>query len=165
MGSDVAMIFSSSGAICSIRPIMMTPSLRWRSCPCGVSYDSYHFRLSVAVALLGPALLAPTYPRSGECPEVAFRVPRTVEREHVHPPLMGSVEKRMRPGLLEGVTARDVEDQRRCDPTGAEMQVAGDQRPVPGNVDVLDAVGRQGDHLLVAAANARIQVALLVVAL
>ena len=34
---------------------------RQRSCPSAVSYVSYHFRLSAAVALLGPALLASTY--------------------------------------------------------------------------------------------------------
>src|SRR5437667_1616180 len=94
-----------------------------------------------------------------DTPQIALRVPRTVEREHMHAPLMGGVEQRMRPGFLEGVTARNVEDERRGDPIGAETQVAGDQRPVPGNVDVLDSVGSEGDHLLVAAADARIEIA------
>jgi gluconolactonase len=48
----------------------------------------------------------------------------TAERKHVHTTLMGGVEERMRPGFLEGVTARDVEDQGcRC-LIGAQMQVA-----------------------------------------
>ena len=45
------------------------------------------------------------------------------------------------------------------------MQVARDERAIPGDVDVLDAVGRQSDYLIVAAAHARIQIALLVVVL
>ena len=100
-----------------------------------------------------------------DAPQVALRLPRTVERKHVHATLMGGVEERMRPGFLEGVAARDIEDQRcRC-PIGTQMQVARDERAVPGDVDVLDAVGRQGDHLVVAAAHAGIQIALLVVVL
>ena len=45
-----------------------------------------------------------------DAPQVALSLPRTVEREHVHAALMGGVEERMRPGFLEGVAARDVED-------------------------------------------------------
>jgi len=45
------------------------------------------------------------------------------------------------------------------------MQIARDERAVPGDVDVLNTVGRQGDHLVVAAAHAGIQIALLVVVL
>jgi hypothetical protein len=91
--------------------------------------------------------------------------PGSVEREHVHPPLTGGVEERVRPRLLEGVTAGDVEDQRRCASTGAQVQVAGEQLAIPGNVDVLYAVRGQGDHLLVAAAHASIEIALLGVVL
>ena len=75
------------------------------------------------------------------------------------------LEERMRPGFLEGVAARNVEDQRRGCLIGAQMQVARDKRAVPGDVEVLDAVGSQGDHLVVAAADSRIQIALLVVVL
>ena len=78
---------------------------------------------------------------------------------------MGRVEERMRPGFLKSVAARDVEDQRRRGLVGAQVQVARDERAVPGDVDVLEAVRRQGNHLVVAAAHAGIQIALLVVVL
>src|SRR4029453_7133136 len=45
------------------------------------------------------------------------------------------------------------------------MQVARDERAVPGDVDVLDPVGCQGNHLVIAAAHASVQIALLVVVL
>src|SRR5262252_9879455 len=45
------------------------------------------------------------------------------------------------------------------------MQVARDERAIPGDIDVLDTVGRQGNHLIIAAAHAGIQIALLIVIL
>ena len=78
-------------------------------------------------------------------------------------PRGGRVEERMRPGFLDGVTAGQVEDQRSFVPPWAEVQVARDQRPVPGNVEVLEAIGRQRDHLVVATAQARVEIALLLV--
>src|SRR5262252_9196695 len=45
------------------------------------------------------------------------------------------------------------------------MQVARDERAIPGDIDVLDTVGRQGNHLVIAAAHAGIQIALLIVIL
>src|SRR5919109_1096310 len=78
---------------------------------------------------------------------------------------MGGVEERMRPDFLEAVATGQVEDQRGGGPVGAEMQVARDQRAVPGDVDVLEAVRCQGDHLVIAAADAGIEIAFLVVGL
>src|SRR5262249_15022925 len=69
------------------------------------------------------------------------------------------------PCFLEGVTGRDVEDQRCRGLIGTQMQVARYERAVPGDVDVLDTVGRQGNHLVIAAAHDGIQIALLVVVL
>jgi hypothetical protein len=103
--------------------------------------------------------------RQADPPQVAFRVSGSVEAEHVHAALVGRIEERMRPGLLERVAAGDVKDQRCGGPIGAEMQIARHQRAVPGDVEMLQMVGRQGDDLVVTAANARIEIAFLGVVL
>jgi hypothetical protein len=71
----------------------------------------------------------------------------------------------MRPGFLGLVAARDVEHERPRRIAGGEVQVARDDRAVPGHIDVLDAVRGELAHLAVAAHEAAVQEALLLVGL
>lgn len=82
----------------------------------------------------------------------------------MHTALVNDVEVRVRIYLLEDITAWDVEDYRsRAGYVGVDVEVAGHECAVPGDVDMLEAVGRQRDNLVIAAAQTRIQELLLLV--
>ena len=104
-------------------------------------------------------------PGQPDAAHVALPEPGPVEGEHVHAPLVHQVVGRVGGTLAGCVTARHVEEQGRFLGAGAEVQVAGHDLAVEGDLEPFDRVRAQVDDLVIAAPHAAVEEALLVVEL